>query len=120
MTLLTKSIQNKSVKNDGIRICVMRKPGKKAKYDIWMPVLAPSKSLLDNYHKKKINWEIYEKRFKTEVIKKQKKFLQLFTYMALRNKITILCWEKTPEQCHRRLIAEECMRINKKLKIIIK
>ena len=98
----------------------MRRPDSWAKYDIWMPILAPSHKLLDDAHAKIIDWRSYEKRFNKEVIKGQKKYLKLLIEMALKHKITILCWEKTPEFCHRRLVAEECKKINKELKIILK
>lgn len=118
--LKTKSIQDTVEKKDGIRVCIMRRPDSWAKFDIWFPVLAPSNKLLTEYHKKKLNWQDFEKKFKQDVIKKQKKYLGLLVEIALKRKITILCWEKTPEYCHRRLVVEECKKMNKKLKIILK
>jgi len=120
MALYTKSIQEKPSKKDGIRICIMRRPDSWAIYDIWMPILAPSHKLLDDAHAKKIDWDGFEKRFKKEVIIGQKKFLNLLIEISLKNTITIVCWEKTPEHCHRRLVAEACKKINKKLKVILR
>lgn len=120
MSLFTKSIQVKVNKRDGIRICIMRRPDSWAKYDIWMPVLAPSPKLLDDAHAKKINWNEYKKRFNKEVIIGQKKFIKFLAEIAERYDITILCWEKTPKHCHRKLVAEECQRLNKNLKVILR
>ena len=122
MALFTKSIQEKKIKKDGVRICVMRRPGKynDKDFDIWMPVLSPSHELLDDIHAKKIIWNQYVKRFTKEVLIEQKRFLTLLIDIALKDDVTILCWEKSPEKCHRRLIAEECKKINPELKVIIK
>jgi len=122
MTLFTKSIQEKKKKRDEIRICVMRRPGKynDKDFDIWMPVLAPSHKLLDDIHTKKITWEQYVKRFTKEVLIGQKCFLKILSEIALKHDITVLCWEKSPKKCHRRLVAEECKKINPELKVIIK
>ena len=120
MSLFTKSIQAKSKKSDGIRICIMRRPGDFSNFDIWMPVLAPSHQLLNDSHAKKIEWKEYEKRFVKEVLRGEKKFVHLLARLALENDITILCWEEKPQKCHRRLIAKECNNINPKLKINIR
>lgn len=120
MALYTKSVQAKPSKNDGIRVCIMRRPDTWAVYDIWMPTLAPSHKLLDDAHAKIIDWNGYVKRFNKEVIKGRREHLKLLIDLALKRKITILCWEKTPEHCHRRLVAEECKKITPKLKIVLK
>jgi uncharacterized protein YeaO (DUF488 family) len=119
MALITNSIQKKKSKGDGIRICIMRRPNKNAIFDIWMPVLSPSNKLLTDYKTNKINWSMMKKKFKKE-IKKQYKFIKLLTEIALKNNVTILCWEKRPDKCHRILVAEQCLLINPNLKTLIK
>lgn len=64
---------------------------------------APTKELLDRWHKQEVTWteyvEIYTKMLKDrEIIKKYgvKSF----------DGACFLCSEDTPEQCHRRLLAE--------------
>lgn len=118
--LLTKSIQSKVARKDGIRICIMRRPDGRDKYDVWMPALAPSNLLLDEYHKKKIAWSDFENKFKKEVVKKQDKYLRILAEIASKYDVTILCWEKKPLMCHRRLVAEECKKINPKLNVVLK
>lgn len=120
MTLYTKSIQKRMTKNDGIIICIMRRPGNWASFDLWFPILAPSDDLLTKYHQKKYDWNNFKKHFKREVIFKQQRFIKLLVEIAKKRKVTICCWEKTPEKCHRRLIAEECRRLDRSLKIILK
>lgn len=118
MSLYTKSIQAKKIKSDGIRICVMRRPDKDADFDIWMPHLSPSNKLLDDYQQGKIDWDGYVVRFNREVIKKETKYFKILAELANKKKITILCWEKTPEKCHRRLVAEEIKKRFPALKVV--
>ncbi|PIS08767.1 hypothetical protein COT75_04770 [Candidatus Beckwithbacteria bacterium CG10_big_fil_rev_8_21_14_0_10_34_10] len=120
MALFTKSIQFKKEKKDGIRICIMRRPGDFEDFDIWMPVLAPSHKLLNDSHSKKINWLQYKNRFKKEVILNKREYLNVLIDIALKKDVTILCWEKTPVKCHRRLVAEACQKINPQLNTLIK
>ena len=120
MALLSKSIQDPVCVEDGIRVCIMRKPSVNTVWDIWMPVLAPSLNLLRSYNKGKIGWNEYVKQFYQEVIFDKQDHIRLLANMAQNNTITILCWEKLPNRCHRRLILEEVLRIRSSLKIIIK
>jgi uncharacterized protein (DUF488 family) len=65
--------------------------------------LAPTKDILDEYKKKKGDWETYEQ-----------KFLQLLADRQIEEKVSpdlmdgscLLCSEAKPHQCHRRLVAE--------------
>lgn len=120
MPLYSKSIQEKFYVDDGIRICIMRKPGTHTSWDIWMPTLAPSLELLESYQNEIIDWAEYEKRFNNEVIQVSQEHIKLLADMAKNFTITILCWEKTPEQCHRRLIAQDVLRMDVRLKVVIK
>jgi len=68
-----------------------------------MPDLAPTKTILDAYKKKDINWSEYERQFR-----------ELMTERNIENLVTpeqidgacFLCSEAKPENCHRRLVAE--------------
>lgn len=70
---------------------------------VHLPILAPTKEMLDAYKKKHISWEDYECRFITLMAKRQ-----------IENKINpeiledacLLCSEDEPHYCHRRLVAE--------------
>ena len=113
--LKTKSIQSKSTKTDGIRICIMRRIKPEYKFDIWIQPLSPSTELLKSYHDKKIDWEQFEIKFTKQVLDKQEKYLKILLDIATTNTTTILCWEKTPGKCHRRLVAQRLKKINPKL-----
>lgn len=120
MPLLSKSIQEPKDIHDGIRVCIMRKPGNSTDWDIWMPTLAPPLSLHTSYQSGEKTWDEYVPIFHREVIKDLHEHIRLLVAMAQNHIITVLCWEKTPEKCHRRLILEEAQRIDPLLTITIK
>lgn len=120
MALRTKSIQKPKAKSDGVRICIMRRPDSNADYDIWMPTLAPSHALLDAYHRAEVNWDQFVARFTKEVLKRNKKYVELLADIASKRDVTMLCWEETPEKCHRRLVAEACKKFMPRLRMKLK
>lgn len=77
-----------------------------------MPDLAPTKEILDAYKKKEIGWDEYVKRFGKLIT--ERKIENIIKAEELNN-ACLLCSEPTPEQCHRRLVAEY---LNKKLEDI--
>ncbi|MFC1711094.1 DUF488 family protein [Patescibacteria group bacterium] len=120
MKIFTKSIQVKKSKKDGVRICIMRRPGNYTDFDMWMPVLAPQNKLLKDYQGKKISWLVYEKIFTKQVLKKNQRFLNLLVDFAKKYDLTLLCWEKKPNKCHRRLVLQALETIEPKLKVFLK
>ena len=68
-----------------------------------IPNFAPTKQILDAYKKKQIDWDEYMIRFNQLI--KDRKIENLITAEELNNSC-FLCSEPTPEQCHRRLVAE--------------
>lgn len=120
MPLYSKSIQEIDRSEDGFRICIMRKPPMDSSWDIWMPVLAPPLPLFESYKKGEIDWAGYVEWFRRDVIVARNDHIRFLADMAKNNVITILCWEKEPERCHRRLIAEEVMRVDPQINVVIK
>jgi uncharacterized protein (DUF488 family) len=71
---------------------------------VQMPLLAPTKELLGDYRKKKIDWPEYERRYRALLDERgvaSKLDRKLFDAPA-----ALLCSEAKPDQCHRRLAAE--------------
>lgn len=69
------------------------------------PQFAPSKELLDKWHKKEISWDEYtEEYIKTISMRKAERIFDV-RYSSLEN-VCLLCTEPTIENCHRRLLAE--------------
>lgn len=65
--------------------------------------LAPTKDLLDAYKGKKITWDNYANEF-TKLIRKRE--VEKKIPLELLNSSCLLCSEKSPHHCHRRLVAE--------------
>jgi uncharacterized protein (DUF488 family) len=70
---------------------------------VHLPELAPTQDILDAYKKKQIDWSEYERRFR-QLLDERKPAGQLAR--AEFERACLLCSEPTPEQCHRRLVAE--------------
>ena len=68
-----------------------------------LPNFAPTKEILDAYKKKEIDWNEYVRRFSKLI--KDRKIEGKIKDEELHN-ACLLCSEPTPEQCHRRLVAE--------------
>lgn len=70
---------------------------------------APTKELLDDYHDGKVSWEkyigIYNKLLDSRNIANQYNIQDL-------DGACFLCSESTPDQCHRRLLAEYLQKTN--------
>lgn len=66
---------------------------------------APTKDILDDYKKKQITWNEYVERYNC-LMEKRANYLDFAKEFAQYSNICLLCSEPTPEQCHRRLIAE--------------
>ncbi len=73
-----------------------------------LPILAPTKEILDGYKTKKISWAEYEIKY-TRLIN-ERKIEDRLKNIAFAN-ACLLCSEKTAEQCHRRLVADIIKRI---------
>jgi len=67
-----------------------------------LPILAPTKEILDAYKTKKISWIDYELKY-INLINKRKIENELKNIDF--NNACLLCSEKTADQCHRKLAA---------------
>lgn len=77
---------------------------------------APSKELLDHWHKQEVTWEEYEKIYIQ--LLKERNVLQDYGVKSFDGSC-FLCSEDTPEQCHRRLLAEYLQKHSKEKVIIV-
>ena len=64
---------------------------------------APSQEILDDFKEKKDFWNEYESKFNELMIKRQ---IDKIIPEVVHDGDCLLCSEPTPEQCHRRLVAE--------------
>lgn len=68
-----------------------------------MPMLAPTKDILDEYKKNGGDWSTYERKF-VDLVKNRK--IESKIEKEVLNGACLLCSEPTPHHCHRRLVAE--------------
>jgi uncharacterized protein (DUF488 family) len=68
-----------------------------------LPELAPTQEMLDEYKKKRGDWETYETRFLA--LMKQRRVEDAVSREVIADGC-LLCSEDKPHQCHRRLVAE--------------
>lgn len=66
---------------------------------------APTKEILDDYKKSRITWSQYEERF-NDLLTNRNITSALNNYLSKPGEICLLCSESTPDNCHRRLVAE--------------
>lgn len=69
------------------------------------PEFAPTKEILDSYKKNLITWAEYVERY-TALMERRGEYLRFADRFSKYSRVCLLCSEPTPEQCHRRLIAE--------------
>lgn len=129
MSLFTKCILKEREGSDGVRISVMSRhtledgvtPDLRItpdKFDEHLPELAPAPKLIGDYYKRGLTWEEFEVKYLSQIRSpRSSDVLKSLIERALREDITLLCIELTPERCHRRLLAEECSRLNQNLVI---
>ncbi len=119
----TKSIHSPvAPKKDGLRILATRFRGRglpASRYDIWMPNLAPSETLLRKFRAGEIQWREFSRRYRLEIYEPgtidrrsasiknhgQKFTLRLLKMLGQRGTVTLLCHcDEVEPHCHRRLL----------------
>lgn len=133
--LKTKSILEPIRETDGLRISIMSRHKWDPKivsytdinsissemFDYWFKDLAPSDILIGDYYKRNLPWEVFSERYLSEIKKDTKEDkVRKLANMALSDTVTILCLEKSPEKCHRKLLAKEYQIYQPKLDLNIK
>ncbi len=67
------------------------------------PLLAPVQEILDDYRKRKGNWDTYEREFLALIARRR---IDEVLSPQRFNNACLLCSEETPDHCHRRLVVE--------------
>ncbi len=68
-----------------------------------LPMLAPEKEMFQKYRKEG-DWDLYESRYNQ--LLEERAAAETIDRALLDNGVILLCSERTPEKCHRRLAAE--------------
>ena len=120
--VLTKSVHTQIEQQDGLRFLVARFRGRglpASCYDVWLPALGPSETLLRRFQHDDITWNAFSKQYvaelftdgsidsRNETIKNhgQKFLLRLLKTLAQSNNVTVMCHCDEDEQhCHRHVL----------------
>lgn len=70
---------------------------------VHVPELAPTQDILDAFKKHKGSWTVYEQEFNSLMAKRS---IERVISKDMLNLGCMLCSEKKPHHCHRRLVAE--------------
>lgn len=128
--LQTRNIFTRKGPKDGLRVSVVSRHTKINGYvpdtrinfnliDEWWPWLGPSDELIGAYVRYEINWPLYEEQYIDQLWSERLDEVNALIRLAMRQNVTLLCFEWTPEKCHRRLLAEFCQNIEPDLRLNI-
>lgn len=70
---------------------------------IHLPLLAPTRNMLDTFKKKRGDWSVYEKQFVKLI---SSRAIEKAVSKGILSNACLLCSEDKPDHCHRRLVAE--------------
>ena len=99
----------------GLRVAVARRPPRGVKkenwpelFDVWFPVVAPSAELLKKVHAGELKWEVFTKRYATELRKSAEVWQSVLflAEVAKRTPVSIGCYCPDESHCHRGVLKE--------------
>ena len=123
MALFTKCILDEEGEGDGFRISIMsrhtyddgisERPELDEMCDKHYSILGPSPSLIGSWKRGDISWEEYEQKYIKEIMDSLRamSLLEAITRIAMFSNVTFLCIESSCKECHRRLLAKICQKI---------
>ena len=102
------SAYRKEIPSDTLLLSIARTQPKSFRLQSFDKLFPPVKLLWD-YKDKKITWEEYEREYKKQVLATLEPadvLAELKKLAGDKKNICLLCWEKSEEHCHRRLVME--------------
>ena len=113
MISVQKSIYDPKSRDDGFRVLVMRywPRGVKKGVDVWFKELGTSKDLIKAWKAGKVTWLQFKKRYIADLKEERKLvFVHELARLAKKEKITLLCSCRDPNNCHRSILKEQIER----------
>jgi len=110
MPLKTKSIYDERQNSDGTRVLVTRfypRGVKRTHFDLWIHDLSPEAALLKEYRSNNLGWREFSRRYKSQMRSSpdSKRAIQsLVEILEMGRNVTLLCYEREGEKCHRYLL----------------
>ena len=68
-----------------------------------LPDLAPTQKIMDEFKKNKGDWSVYQQKFLALLVERR---AAQKMQAIIKDRDCLICSENTPQQCHRRLVAE--------------
>lgn len=95
----------------GIKISIARYNPKWLKdndISFWFKDLAPNEKLLKDYKYNGLSWDDYEKRYRNQIEtdKMPQDLIQLISILDNGQNVTVYCYEKPTDNCHRRILGD--------------
>lgn len=118
MDFLLRTVQLGSPRqtNEGLRIGTVRFPPQRIRkqdyarldyFDVWLPILAPSRELLASFKATNMSIETVLKRYRGEMNKTDaRQAIQLLAEMAQRTPIAVGCYCEDETRCHRSVLGK--------------
>jgi uncharacterized protein YeaO (DUF488 family) len=103
-----KSIYADSEPEDGTRVLVMRRwprGVKKNRVDEWIQDLGPTPELMQAYLSEEVSSAEFFEKYRREMVDRRD-LLKAMAARAEKETITLLCWERRDEDCHRHVLKE--------------
>lgn len=76
-------------------------------FDLWLPLLAPSKELISQLHQSKVSFSTFSKRYRNELKKPEaRQVVQLVAAMAKQMPVSVGCYCEDESKCHRSVLRE--------------
>lgn len=102
------SAYRKEIPKDILFLSIARTQPKSFRFKTFDKFFPPVQLLWD-YKDGRITWETYEKEYKTQVLDTlvpSEIVAELVELAGDSKRVCLLCWEKSEEHCHRRLVME--------------
>jgi uncharacterized protein YeaO (DUF488 family) len=111
MTISVVRLGSPRAKDEGPRLGTVRRPPRGVKkqdyaklsyYDVWLPELSPSASLIKVAHR---DWKTFSKRYRQEM-QKQEHLLALLALLSQGSNLAVGCYCDDESRCHRTILSE--------------
>ncbi len=97
-----------------------RELAKGAGIDYWVRCLSPPEKSVGQYYRGRLTFEDLMDIYRTHLAKPElREELVHWSMRALKENVTLTCYEFTPEKCHRRILVQECKLLVPALEILI-
>lgn len=111
MPVKTRCVFEPIGEGDGRRILITRyypRGVKKEHFDEWAYILSPSPGLLFSYKDGKVDWETFKDKFIGELKAdiNSVEAIRVLHEISESEDITLLCFEKSGNPCHRHLVRD--------------